>query len=155
MGYLVICVAALKAVVAQNQCIIPGIPITVVANSKGGLIGGSCPSREELDTTIKGISNYSSSYIIQQMPQVPQCGDGLWYRVAQLNMSDPSQQCPSAWRKVAFGVIKACARANSILKAVALVFTTLLVVSTARCVEESLDINLEVHLLLNKVLSTG
>ena len=53
------------------------------------------------------------SYIIQQMLQVPQCGDGLWYRVAHLNMSDPSQQCPSAQRKVAFGVIRACARANS------------------------------------------
>ena len=26
------------------------------------------------------------------------CGDGLWYRVAYLNMSDPSQQCPSPWR---------------------------------------------------------
>ena len=27
---------------------------------------------------------------------VPECGDGLWYRVAYLNMTDPSQQCPPA-----------------------------------------------------------
>ena len=27
------------------------------------------------------------------------CGSGLWYRVASLNMSDPSQQCPSTWRE--------------------------------------------------------
>ena len=25
------------------------------------------------------------------------CGDGLWNRVAYLNMSDPSQRCPSNW----------------------------------------------------------
>ena len=113
---LVIClaiVAGLKAVVAQNQHI-TGIPITVIAKSKGGLIRGTCPSQEQLDTTIKSISNYYSiSYIIQQMPQVPQCGDGLWYRVAHLNMSNPSQQCQSTWRKVAFGGIRACARPNS------------------------------------------
>ena len=27
------------------------------------------------------------------------CGDGVWYRIAHLNMSNPSQQCPSAWRE--------------------------------------------------------
>ena len=27
---------------------------------------------------------------------IPKCGNGLWYRVAYLNMSDPSQQCPPA-----------------------------------------------------------
>ena len=27
------------------------------------------------------------------------CGAGEWYRVAYLNMSDPSQQCPSTWRE--------------------------------------------------------
>ena len=27
------------------------------------------------------------------------CGPGLWHRLADLNMSDLSQQCPSAWRE--------------------------------------------------------
>ena len=27
------------------------------------------------------------------------CGPGVWKQVAYLNMSDPSQQCPSAWRE--------------------------------------------------------
>ena len=43
----------------------------------------------------------------------PNCGAGLWYRVAFLNMSDPSQQCPSAWRLVATNGVRACGRPES------------------------------------------
>ncbi|MCG8623574.1 MAG: hypothetical protein MJE68_16480, partial [Proteobacteria bacterium] len=38
----------------------------------------------------------------------PACGTGLWYRVAHLNMTDPSQQCPSAWRE--YDTFRACGR---------------------------------------------
>ena len=41
------------------------------------------------------------------------CGAGLWYPVAHLNMTDPSQQCPSAWREVTMDGIRVCARPNS------------------------------------------
>ena len=40
----------------------------------------------------------------------PHCGPGLWYRVAFLNMSDPSQQCPSTWRLVTTNGVRACGR---------------------------------------------
>ena len=43
----------------------------------------------------------------------PHCGVGLWYRVAFLNMSDPSQQCPSAWRLVTTNGVRACGRPAS------------------------------------------
>ena len=43
----------------------------------------------------------------------PHCGAGLWYRVAFLNMSDPSQQCPSAWRLVTTNGVRACGRPAS------------------------------------------
>jgi hypothetical protein len=38
------------------------------------------------------------------------CGTGLWYRVAHLNMTDPSQQCPSAWREYNTNQFRACGR---------------------------------------------
>ena len=41
---------------------------------------------------------------------IPECGDGLWYRVAYLNMTDPSQQCPPAWREYNTSGIRACGR---------------------------------------------
>ena len=41
------------------------------------------------------------------------CGDGVWYRVAYMNMSNPSQQCPSAWREYNTGEFRVCGRPNS------------------------------------------
>jgi hypothetical protein len=44
---------------------------------------------------------------------LPQCGDGLWYRVAYLNvMSDTMQQCPSNWMERSTRV-RACGRPTS------------------------------------------
>ena len=38
------------------------------------------------------------------------CGPGEWRRVAYLNMRDPTQQCPSAWREYNTGGVRACGR---------------------------------------------
>lgn len=38
------------------------------------------------------------------------CGDGLWYQVACLNMSDSSQSCPSSWREYRTAGVRACGR---------------------------------------------
>ena len=38
------------------------------------------------------------------------CGDGLWHWVVYLNMTDPSQQCPPAWREYNTSGIRACGR---------------------------------------------
>ena len=42
-----------------------------------------------------------------------ECGPGLWWRVAYLDMTDPSQQCPSAWREYNTSGVKACGRPAS------------------------------------------
>ena len=82
------------------------------ASSDGGLyLRDSCSYQEDLDTAVKNISD-SVFDILQQIfsSQILQCGDGLWYRVAYLNMSDPSQQCPSAWREqIQITGIRVCA----------------------------------------------
>ena len=41
------------------------------------------------------------------------CGGGPWYRVAHLNMSNPTEQCPSAWREYNTSGVRACGRPNS------------------------------------------
>ena len=38
------------------------------------------------------------------------CGAGEWHRVAILNMSDPSQQCPPAWREYNISQFRVCGR---------------------------------------------
>ena len=41
------------------------------------------------------------------------CGPGLWWRVAYLNMTDPSQQCPPVWREYNTSGVRACGRPTS------------------------------------------
>ena len=41
------------------------------------------------------------------------CGLGLWYRLILLNMSDPSQECPSTWKEYNIGGVRACGRPAS------------------------------------------
>ena len=67
-----------------------------------GSVGGvssesvsSCPSTENSRLHIG--TNVSS--ILTGLMRAPQCGDGLWYQVAYLDMSDSAQQCPSNWRE--------------------------------------------------------
>ena len=38
------------------------------------------------------------------------CGSGEWHRVAYLNMTDPSQQCPPTWREYSSNNTKVCGR---------------------------------------------
>ena len=79
--------------------------------------------RTQLATTRSNISqillefnaniNDLTSLLLQNTDMEPQsnCGPGLWYRVAHLNMSDPLQQCPSVWRE--YDEIRACGRSDS------------------------------------------
>ena len=95
--------------IQQNQHTIR-VPTTVIDSH-----GDSCPPKEELNTAVKTIRN-SAAAVMQEIiisSPLPQCGDGVWHRVAHINMSDPSQQCPSAWREVSMDGIRVCARPNS------------------------------------------
>jgi uncharacterized integral membrane protein len=62
----------------------------------------------QIDTKINNLI----SLLQQNTDMEPQsnCGPGLWCQVAHLNMSDPSQQCPSVWREYNTRGIRACGR---------------------------------------------
>lgn len=42
------------------------------------------------------------------------CGPGFWDRVAHVNMSDPQEECPSAWREYVSNNVRVCGRPISI-----------------------------------------
>ena len=108
MGYWFIILLQLAAA-AQNHNSEPMIVRSrIIASSN---IQG-CPPLEEIEAAKRDIKNDISD-IVRTSRRVPNCGDGLWYRVAHLNMSDPSQQCPSAWRQVTLDGIRVCARPTS------------------------------------------
>ena len=69
----------------------------------------TCPSTEQRDIALQKVIGNVYQYLFNRS-MLPQCGEGIWYRVAYLNMSDPSQQCPSAWREYNANQFRACGR---------------------------------------------
>ena len=81
-------------------------PITTESE---GIIG-SCPTQEKREAVIENIT----ASILDFYPEIcSNCGSGLWYRVASLNMSDPSQQCPSAWSEYNTEGVRAYGRSGT------------------------------------------
>ena len=77
------------------------IPQTVISQGHDGV----CPSAEESAAIREQISKQVLSLlnISSESPDQPPCpcgGPGQWTRIAHLDMSDPSQQCPSNWNLV-------------------------------------------------------
>ena len=91
------------------------------------IIAGSgadaCPSDEERENARLTILNNAMSFL-NNYALVPECGDGLWYRVAYLNMTDPTQQCPSAWRLYDTSGVRACGRPDTIINCSATFYPT-------------------------------
>ena len=76
---------------------------------------GTCPSQEDRDTARQNLQSAVSSVLQQSNTNgnTSRCGPGQWYRVAYLNMSDPTQQCPSALREYRANGVRACGRPGS------------------------------------------
>ena len=73
----------------------------------------TCQRKQRLEgEVLQGIRNKINT-IIDGYLAVSECGDGLWYRVAHLNMTDSKQQCPSAWREYNSSGVRACGRPMS------------------------------------------
>lgn len=107
--FLVFTSVALQLTIAQIPMQIPPV---VVADGGLSVNLNICPPQVDLDTVIENLTSTATN-ILQSIFAVPKCGPGLWYRVAFLNMSDPTQQCPSAWREYTSNEIRTCARPNS------------------------------------------
>ena len=60
---------------------------------------------EEIDIVQEVVQEQSTSLQIQL-----DCGAGEWHRIAFFNMTDPLQQCPSAWREYNTSGVRACGR---------------------------------------------
>ena len=71
-----------------------------------------CPSVEQREESFQLIRDNIMTAIISSI-YTGQCGDGSWSRVAYLNMSDPLQQCPTNWREVNNGGVRACGRSTN------------------------------------------
>jgi dynein heavy chain len=76
----------------------------VIIDDEGTI--GSCPSQERREDIFQHITASLQNILSDLF--VENCGPGEWHQVASLNMSDPSQQCPSAWREYNTSGVRAC-----------------------------------------------
>ena len=102
---LLIFAIILQALAAQEDIkTLP--PIIIHGNSS---TNKTCPSTEERNSALLKIKSNVFNHLFNAK-LVPECGEGIWYRVAYLNMTDSSQQCPSAWREYTSSGIRVCKR---------------------------------------------
>ena len=93
---LVLAVVHLKSLLSLNQTAF--IPLSVIANNETR----TCLTQMQRDATLDSLRNTIESILSNQ------CGAGLWTRVAYLNMSDPMQSCPPAWRDRSANGVRVC-----------------------------------------------
>ena len=103
MSFFIVCSSLLLMTVIQ--------PVTMVSVTiLGEGTDGVCPSQESRDAVIQNTTAIIRT-MVQGLTTSQNCGAGLWYRVAYLDMSDPSQQCPAAWREYnTQSGVRACGR---------------------------------------------
>ena len=98
---LVLAFVHLKSALSLNQTVL--IPLSVIVEDKTG----ACFTQQQRDATLESLRNTIGSTLGKQ------CGAGLWIRVAYLNMSDPSQSCPPAWRENTTSGVRVCGRPSN------------------------------------------
>ena len=83
-----------------------------------GTESGTCPSQEDRAASRRNLESATLSILQQRFgndnAMSARCGPGQWYRVAYLNMSDPTQQCPQSLRLYSANGIRACGRPRSV-----------------------------------------
>ena len=80
-------------------------PITI--NGTGAEV---CPSLEQRKSAKQLLANRISSMLSPNFFTIDQCGDGLWYKLMSINMSDPLSQCPEGWMEENTGGVRGCGR---------------------------------------------
>ena len=108
---------SMSILVLQQKQFIQAVSLGPVVIPRDGEVG-ACPVSEIRDAVIDNITAEIKSILNERYSNVTNnviqnCGAGEWHQVAFLNMSNSSQQCPSAWREYNSNGIRACGRPTS------------------------------------------
>ena len=110
---IIVCVFVTAGLVAGQWYHIPAVTIDTNGNS-------TCPPDSQLEDARNKISQHVAEILPKIVAQllnnytVPECGGSGWRRVAYLDMTDPDQTCPDAWRPYEQDpTIRACGRQSS------------------------------------------
>ena len=107
----VVCIAVASFAVLAQPAVAQGANTTLPLTYPGQVLQGdgsqTCPSeaqrgiaRNEIRNGTRRLLRESVVPLLQANSTEHPCGGSGWRRVAYLNMSDPSQQCPSVWQEI-------------------------------------------------------
>ena len=105
MGTFVYCIAVASFCVLAQPAVAQGANTTLPFTYRGRVLQGdatqSCPSEEERGRERNEVDSATLSLLRESVvPLLYPCGGSGWRRVAYLNMSNTSQQCPSVWQEI-------------------------------------------------------
>ena len=102
-----ICIAVASFAVLAQPAVAQGANTTLPLTYPGQVLQGdgsqTCPSEAQRGITRNVVKNATQRLLRESVVPLPtfSCGGSTgWRRVAYLNMSDPSQQCPSVWQEI-------------------------------------------------------
>ena len=98
---VVLAIVDLNCTLSLNQTVF--MPLSVIATDETG----TCLTQQQRDTALDSHRNKIASFLTTD------CGGIGWTRVAYLNMSDPTQSCPPAWRDRSANGVRVCGRPAS------------------------------------------
>ena len=87
--------------------------ISTVILAGRSIDNGMCPTQASLEQAHVNISTVVRGFIKNFTHDIL-CGRGEWHTVVDLDMTDPSQQCPFAWMKYNSGGVRACQRTRNL-----------------------------------------
>ena len=90
---VVLLLAGVYLISAQTSLELKYIPPAIIHGDGSS----SCPSQQQRASVCQELKESVTNALHVQPPH--QCEEGMWIRVAFLNVTDPSQSCPSAWRE--------------------------------------------------------
>ena len=120
-----ICIAVASFALLAQPTVAQGPNITLPLNYDGQVLqrdgDQTCPTEEQRGMLRNEISNATRRLLRDSV--VP-CGDNSgWRRVAYLNMSNPTQQCPSAWQEITTPH-RVCGRVSNVSSCEGVTYTT-------------------------------
>ena len=70
------------------------------------------PTHELCPSSLQLLSDRIYSVLSQKYFSLDKCGEGVWYNLVSINMSDPLSQCPDGWMEENVEGVRACGRGS-------------------------------------------
>ena len=102
--FIILLLVTIQAACAQQPAV--NTKMTIAPVVIPGDRAGVCPSEQERQNAHQNIT----SEVHSMLSVIEQCGEGVWYQLASVNMSVTMSHCPGGWVEENEGGVRACGR---------------------------------------------